>query len=201
VPYTFLNRRSRALAADIAQDANRITIQLSYRNGSDPLDRLSQVVRASVLGLQNQTAYSYPNLTTIITKQDQAAYNDQVIQSTSVTDGLGRAVQTQRVTPQGTIYAQTDLDALARARNVYNPVYGTPNSCTSSSANCTVYTYDAHGRLTNTTYSDGSQETFTWTGDTVVHKDPAGIQTQQQVDALGRTVQVIEVPSNTSDPN
>src|SRR5579863_6432883 len=120
---------------------------------------------------------------------DENVYNDGAIQSTTVTDGLGRTVQTQRVTPQGIIYAQTDLDALGRASKVHNPSYG------GVSGSVTTYTYDAPGRVTNMVYPDGSQEVFAWTGDVVVHTDPAGAKTQQQVDSQGRIVQVIEDPS------
>jgi YD repeat-containing protein len=38
-------------------------------------------------------------------------------------------------------------------------------------------------------------ETFMWNGDQVVHADAAGAKTQQQVDALGRIIQVVEDPS------
>ena len=59
--------------------------------------------------------------------------------------------------------------------------------------------YDAPGRATNVLYNpDGSQELFAWTGDVVVHTDPAGAKTQQQVDSQGRIVQVIEDPSGVN---
>jgi YD repeat-containing protein len=156
------------------------------------LDRLSQVTRASLLGLQNQTGYAYPNLETSTVSADENTYNDGAIQSTTVTDLFGRTVQTQRITPQlphGTIYTQTDLDALGRASIVHSPNYGVVG------ANLATYTYDAAGRATNVLYPDGSQEIFAWTGDVVTHTDPAGAKTQQQVDSQGRIVQVIEDPS------
>ena len=88
------------------------------------------------------------------------------------------------------------MPRLGRPRKVHNPGYGNADS------NVTLYTYDGQGRVTNVQYADASsQETFSWSGDTMIHTDPAGIQTKQRLDALGRIVQVVEVPSNSSDPN
>jgi YD repeat-containing protein len=169
-------------------DPNNTVTQMSF---NDPLDRLSQVVRALGTGLQNQTTYTYPNLLTVSSQKDQYRDNDPSgIQSTTTTDGLGRTTQTQLVTPQGTLTTLTDLDSLGRARKVHNPGYGSadPN-------NFSTYTYDAQNRLTTTQYADGSTESFTWNGDTVTHTDPVGAKTQQQVDALGRILQVVEDPN------
>ena len=120
--------------------------QSLYGGGFDPLDHLfTGHAGVPVPDCRIRQGYAYPNLETSTVSADENTYNDGAIQSTTVTDLFGRTVQTQRITPQlphGTIYTQTDLDALGRASIVHGPNYGVVG------ANLATYTYDAAGRAT-----------------------------------------------------
>ncbi|MBZ5579778.1 MAG: hypothetical protein LAP40_24745 [Acidobacteriia bacterium] len=171
------------------QDPNGTVTAPSF---NDPLNRLTQLVRAQGIGLENQTTYGYPDARTVSVQKDQYRDNDSNgIHSSSVADALGRTVQTQLATAQGTVITLTELDALGRAWKVHNPGYGGADS------NVTTYSYDGQNRKVNIAYADGSAESFVWTGDTVLHTDPAGKKTQQQADALGRIRQVVEDPTGS----
>ncbi|PYS36959.1 MAG: hypothetical protein DMG14_22890 [Acidobacteria bacterium] len=156
-------------------DANGLVTTAQY---NDVLERLTNVVHPN----GQRILYSYSvDLTTVTTKSDQ--YVDQQIISFIVSDGLGRTIETRL----GNVSTKRDLDALGRVKKQYNP---------GSTTDATAYTYDALGRVASITHADGSRETFVWTGDSVIHTDPASKQLKQRVDALGRIVEVTEDPAS-----
>jgi RHS repeat-associated protein len=166
-------------------DPEGFSTTAQYGNsGMDLLDRLSKVIRPN----NQRIRYEYSaDLRTVTTRSDQYGMDDQKLVSAGVTDGLGRTIETRLYTSPGDYIAtKKDLDALGRTRKIYNP--GSMTDGVSS-------TYDALGRVATITHPDGSQESFQWSGDTVLHTDPASKRRRQQVDALGRIVAVTEDPS------
>jgi RHS repeat-associated protein len=109
----------------------------------------------------------------------------------TVSDGLGRPVQTQLTSdPQGTVLTDTAYDALGRVHSVSNP-YRTGSDPTSSPGT-TTYGYDALGRKTSETYPDNSVLTTAYCGSSTLVTDPTGKQRRSRTDALGRLVEVDE---------
>jgi len=145
---------------------------------NDVLDRLTDVLRPN--GQRIRYTYS-SDLSSVTTTKDQ--YENQQIVSSVISDGLGRTIDVRL----GNITNKNDLDALGRIRKKYNP---------GSLIDGITYAYDALGRVSAIMYPDGAAENFDWTGDSVLHTDPASKQIRQQTDALGRLVAVIEDPSS-----
>src|SRR5262249_55925864 len=125
---------------------------------------------------------------------DQFHVGDQLLRSVAISDGLGRTIESRAYTSAATyISTRKDLDALGRTKKAYNPVEVTDGQ-TYANTNGTTFTYDPVGRTVATTYTDGSADTFSWTGDIVFHWDPAGKITKEQRDALDRVASVTEDP-------
>jgi RHS repeat-associated protein len=183
------------------KDANQFETMAFYggiQDGgpADPLDRLSKVIRAN--GQQITYRYS-PDLATVTIRADldvrgpdASTVGDQLLRSETITDGLGRTVET-RVYTASTMYVSTrkDLDGLGRAEKIYNPVEMSEGQ-TSTNSNGTTNIYDAIGRVVTTIYPDGALESFVWSGESVLYTDPAGKQRRQHVDSLNRITAVTE---------
>jgi hypothetical protein len=80
---------------------------------TDPLDRLNGVVQATGTAATSVTWYRYPSPTQRIACHDQNTYADCALQSKTLYDGLGRAIQsiTAESGSQG-ITTATTYDAL-----------------------------------------------------------------------------------------
>jgi RHS repeat-associated protein len=161
----------------------------------------TQFVLANGQGLLN---YSYDAALRLARLQyptgmlDTRSYNDGALSatfaktglgSTTVTyDGWGRTVQT--VDPNN---GQVNIgyDALGRLQSRTNPV-----TAGGQLGAATTFAYDALGRVTVTTFPDGSTRQRAYSGSTVTFTDPVGRQTEEVNDGLGRLVTVFE-PSAT----
>jgi RHS repeat-associated protein len=120
----------------------------------------------------------------------------------TVYDGLGRKSQTQLTSdPSGTVYQLTTYDALGRKSQVFNPTRCNPpaTNCGESTWGYTTFTYDALGRVIQTTSQDNGPVTTKFTGNAELVTDQAGKQRQSVVDGLGRLVEVDE-PGTQSLP-
>jgi RHS repeat-associated protein len=73
------------------------------------------------------------------------------------------------------------------------------NATKQCSGNGTSYTYDALGRVTSSTNTDGTTYTQYW-GRSVLSTDVNGVQTMTKYDLLGRISSVCEISSNSSMP-
>jgi RHS repeat-associated protein len=153
-------------------DANGTTTSIQY---NDPLDRPTHGTLPDGANVDYQYSTDLKTLTVV---KDLDAGRRTTTSNT--TDGFGRTIQTVDAANVTTLRG---LDALGRLHIAYNP---------GSTTNGTTYTYDALNRTATITYADGSPESFQWTGDFMVHTDPSPTSTQQQVDALGRLLQVVE---------
>ncbi len=87
------------------------------------------------------------------------------------------------------IATDTSYDGLGRVSGVTNPYY-----LNGESANWTATAYDGLGRVTSVTTPDGAETRSSYSGNTSTVTDPAEKSRSAAVDALGRTVQVVEDP-------
>jgi RHS repeat-associated protein len=114
--------------------------------------------------------------------------------STSVTDGLGRVVQTQlNSDPDGETHVDTTYDPLGRVQSVSNPY----RPATESTHGITQHQYDPLGRETQIIEPDNSTVTTDYSQfPSVTVTDEAGRQRRNQTDALGRLLTVWEPDDN-----
>ena len=123
--------------------------------------------------------------------------------TSTVTDGLGRVVQTQAFNPEGTVYVDTNYDELGRVYSTSNPHF----SNTSSTDGTTYHSYDLFGRPLTVTHPDSSILTYEYDGTAVMSTDEGnghGSQKVQRVldyDGLGRLKSVCEVSGTTLQGN
>src|SRR6266481_318670 len=147
-----------------------------------------------------QTKFTYPDPLTV---QRQRLIAGSAFNSvTAKFDGLGRPVQSQEVTPSGTVLTDTTYDATGHASTVSNPYYQSSTHSSDPTYGVTTTQYDALGRTIKTIKQDGSVSTAAYNtapgdgaGSSVVCTtaiDEAGKQRQACTDALGRLVKVIE---------
>jgi len=187
-------------------DPNNQTTSFQY----DIMSRPTQVNYAD----GGQTTYCYPDLggstctqssppyTAVTTRKINSSQNET---TTTLTDGLGRTVQTQLTSdPQGTVYADTTYDGLGRVWKRSNPY----RSGSASTDGTTTYIYDALGRtcvlvppdgtaITNNTCpatNPGNDVLTLYSGNTTTVTDEYGIKRQSVTDGLGRLTQVFEDP-------
>lgn len=157
----------------------------------DPLDRLTLGVRAFGTPAQSQTIIAYNDTDrTITTNSDLSRFNDKLLKSEIIYDGLGRTTQARQYeTATQYILTEKKYDALGRAwasSNPYRPASG-------ESPVWTQTTYDALGRVSSLTAPDGSKSYTLYDGARVLATDPAWTQQLSRMDALGRLVEVWEV--------
>jgi RHS repeat-associated protein len=166
-------------------DQNLKTSQYSY-------DSLGRIVSASFPDTGLKTI-SYPTLQSI--QQSEKISNSQSELVETDFDGLGRQVETQLLSdPQGTIFTTTTYDNLGNTYQTSTPF----RSTTESSYGLNTFVYDALGRLTAQTDSDGlGQQSWSYNDNTVTYTNENGNAWQRTSDALGRLTQVIE-PTGSS---
>ncbi len=182
-------------------DQNNVVTNYSY---NDPLGRLTLIDSAMGtldeygLSAESKTTYSYPSATEVDVARDQFSTGDGVLKSSTLYDGLGRAIKTTAA--DGSI-VETMYDGLGRECAVSNPTYSGsgPVSCTASqnpaqtgTDGITYFAYDALGRKKLQTQPDGSTESWTYTGNTVDFYDEDQDHWQRTSDALGRLTKVLE---------
>jgi RHS repeat-associated protein len=123
--------------------------------------------------------------------------------ATSYFDGLGRAYQSDHVTPGGTAEVLTTYDAVGRVATVTNPYYVGSDHATDPTYGVTSNIYDALGRVITTVPQDGTATSNNVTTDysnlpTITVTDQAGKQRRSRSDALGRLVEVDEPGSGAN---
>jgi RHS repeat-associated protein len=127
-----------------------------------------------------------PSVTT-----SQTINSSQTMTTTTVTDGLGHAKQTQLTSdPQGTVFTDTTYDGLGQVWKQSNPYrIGTDVTTTTGT---TIFVYDSLGRKTTATYPDTSVLTTAYCGAETLVTDPANRWRRSRSDALGRLMEVDE---------
>ena len=136
-----------------------------------------------------QTCYTYPSQTEIDTTSLVSSGVSHTIQS--FVDSYGRSIKS--LDSNSGIEIDTSFDEFGRKNSVSNPhIQGA-----SPSDGTTYFAYDALGRQANDLYPDGTRESWIYTGNTVLYKDPHGNQWQRTSDSLGRLTKVLE-PNGTS---
>jgi RHS repeat-associated protein len=161
-------------------------------------------------GQKTTLNYDSMNRLTSSTRPDGAqiaiTYNDAPAEPTSTTtspidanhsivrtgtmNGIGRAIQTQTSSSDGTIgpiTVQVQYDGLGRVLQTSNP-FGPGESEV-----WTATAYDGLGRITNVTPPGNvGNFVYSYTGNKTTVTDPAGLQSGKITDALGRMVQALE---------
>ena len=172
-------------------DANSQRTTFAY---NDPLNRLKQVIRAATDNLvKNQTTYEYDDTArTVTTKSDLHAYNDQVVKSVSLYDGLGRAIEARQYEGgDNFIASQTQYDSMSRPFKTSNPF----RPWQSQTAVWTTQVFDALDRVTSVTTPDNAVVMTSYSGNSVTVTDQAGRARKSVTDAFGRLVEVYEDPN------
>jgi YD repeat-containing protein len=176
-----------------ATDVNNVTTILEY---NDALNRPTRTVRAYGTSVQSQSTIAYDDVNRIITTtSDQNNYNDNLLRSQIVYDGLGRTIESRQY-EGGTNYitAQTKYDALGRAFKTSNPF----RPWNGETAVWTTSAFDALGRVVTITTPDSAIVTTSYSGNTVTVTDQTGKQRKSVSDALGRLIQVYEAPNDSN---
>ncbi|HET9711451.1 MAG TPA: RHS repeat-associated core domain-containing protein, partial [Pyrinomonadaceae bacterium] len=172
-------------------DANGQKTTFSY---NDPLNRLKQVVRAETdAAAKNQSTYSYDDSAlTITATSDLNTYEDNLLKTVMMYDGLGRMTET-RTFEGGTNYiaTQQQYDALGRNFKTSNPF----RPWQSETPAWTTTTYDALGRVLTVTTPDNAVMTTSYSGNTLTVTDQALRKRKSITDALGRLIEVYEDPN------
>ena len=178
-------------------DANNITTTQEY---NDVLNRPTRTVRASGTAQQSQTTVAYDDTNHVITTtSDLNSYNDNVLKSQLVYDGLGRTFETRQY-EGGTNYiaVRRQYDSMGRAYKTSNPY----RPWQSETAVWTTSAFDALGRVISMTTpdsfnntSDPAVVTTSYSGNTVTVTDQAGKQRKSVTDGLGRLKEVYEDPT------
>jgi YD repeat-containing protein len=114
-------------------------------------------------------------------------------QSTTTLDGLGRPVKT--ITPSGA-NVDTTYNSMGYVQSVSNPYFTTSDP----TYGLTSYSYDALGRKVQQTNSDGSTQTWVYSGNQVIFTDELGNQWQKTADGFGRLTKVLEPNTLTQTP-
>ena len=154
---------------------------------ADPLRRLTETDYADT----GKTTESYNDAPPAPTVTSARLMNSpsSFISSMIVKDGIGHVTQSQPI--RGVNYVDTTYDGESNVRTRSNP-HGTSTLPTDGT---TTYSYDALGRLTQTTQPDGSKTTTTYSGPCSTYKDEAGKSGKSCTDGLERLVQVFEDPN------
>ena len=143
-----------------------------------------------------RTSYVYPDPNTRIEYTDLNTVGDQGLRTDTLYDALGR-VRAQRTYENRSTYIETttSYDPLGRVASRTNPSRPGDNLAFS-----TQYTYDALGRLVQTTQTDGSVISNSYLGPSTTVRDEAGATRILTYDALGRLANVREDPNGANLP-
>ena len=176
-------------------DANQVRTDFEY---NDTFKRLTRTVRASgISAVQNQTAVSYDDVNrTVTTTSDLHVFNDNVLVSKVLSDGLGRTIESRNY-EGGNCYiaTQQQYDTSGRAFKKSNPFRSGPSPCQSETAVWTTTGFDALGRVTSVTTPDNAVVSTSYSWNTVTVTDQAGKKRKSVTDGLGRLKEVYEDPN------
>jgi RHS repeat-associated protein len=187
-------------------DPNSVTTNFYYSdpptvNGTpDPFGRLRWIDRAVGTSDRNTEKISYPSLTETDTAQDENTLWDGAVKSRNYYDGFGRVIHQERqidqIHPSGSI-VDTNYTVAGEVQSVSNPYWTTSDP----TYGITSFAYDALGRKTSQTDSDGSSmQTWAYNGNQVTYADESSNHWQRTTDALGRLTQVLEPNGVTQSP-
>jgi RHS repeat-associated protein/uncharacterized repeat protein (TIGR01451 family) len=130
---------------------------------------------------------------------DEAPIPDEYRVSWQISDGLGRTIQTQGPYETTGYLVLTDTSYDSRGRVLYSGLPRTLSGIGGSyyapnwgSVPHTTMQYDPLQRAASVTYTDGSVESFSYSGFRTTSIDRNGHQKVQQVDEFGRLVKVEE---------
>ena len=190
-----------------ATDQNNNTTNYTY---ADPLNRLTQIRFPD--GGSTIIRYNDAGPSPSVTSTTAASPSPDLV-TTSVMDGLGRAVQTQlNSDPYGTVLVDTAYNGMDQVQSVSNP----HRSSGSGTDGTTFFSYDALGRKVMQTQPDGSKLQWCYDGIAtagvancpanassvqgtwVDSYDEVGNHRQHVSDASGRLVAVMEPDANTN---
>ena len=174
------------------EDSNQVVSKALY---NDVLDRGTELVVAIGTPAQRRTTFSYDDAAKVITTQsDLANYNDGLLKSEVVYDGLGRTTDTRQY-EDGPAFLQYILtrqnyDAMGRVYQVSNPYR--PNASPAEPVLWTTTAYDALGRVLTVTAPDSSVTTRTYSGNATTVTDEAGKIRRSITDGIDRMIRVDE---------
>jgi RHS repeat-associated protein len=139
------------------------------------------------------TKFVYPNAITVERQRliSGTTYDDYKV----LFDGLGRPIQTQQLTPAGTVLTDTVYDNVGRVASVSNPYFQGSSHGSDPTYGITSTLYDALSRTTQTAKQDQSLTTVTYADNCTTATDESGKARKSCSDALGRMVTVFEDPS------
>src|ERR1041384_2012181 len=171
------------------EDLNGVVSSTSY---DDSLDRPTQVILANNQGtsVRKQIRFNYDDTARTITKQsDKDDWNDGVLKTQALYDGLGRTIE-QRSYESASNYiaSQTQYDGLGRAYKISNPFRS------GETAVWTIRSFDPLGRMISVTTPDNAVVSTSYSGNSVTVTDQAGKRRKSITDALGRLTDVWEDP-------
>jgi RHS repeat-associated protein len=157
---------------------------------SDALGRLSKVVAAANnIDRKSQTSISYDDTNRmVIVTGDLTSYNDNLLKSETLYDGLGRTIESRVYESTSYIVMKRKYDAMGRVFQVSNPYRPSDGSPV-----WTETAYDALGRVKTITTPDGSQAVSTYEGTTVIVRDQAGKQWRSTINSLGQLKKLEEL--------
>jgi RHS repeat-associated protein len=181
------------------EDPNGVIVKGDFRDDAgvaDLLDRPRQIVRA--VGnptLQNRTLYSYDDTSRIVSTQDDLnSYQDGLLKSETVYDGLGRTTEARHYVYEPSnayIVTRQTYDEMGRVSQTSNPY----RPATESVA-WTTTVYDGMNRLVSVTTPDGAVATTIYSANNTKMTDPALIARRSLTDGAGRLVRVDEPDGN-----
>ena len=199
-----------------AADVNSVNTAYSF---NDPLDRLTQIARASgIAGVETRTNITYtpyipatPSQPTPIPEMvdvtnDQNTTGDGAIHTRTYYDGFGRDYENdQFVSPSQYVSTTKTYDPLGRVSASLTPTFSTNTGTTPVAGTIynppfeTDYVYDGLGRTTKTTtLADNAFTTSSYAGNKTTFTDQNGVARATFTDGLGRLVQVIEDPTGSA---
>ena len=176
--------------ATSSTDANNIVTTLEY---NDVLNRPTRSVRGYGTPVQSQSSMTYDDVSRVITTtSDKSTYNDNILKSQMIYDGLGRTVEARQY-ESGTNYiaVQTRYDEMSRPFKTSNPF----RPWNSETAVWTTSAFDPLGRTTSVTTPDSSVVNTYYNGNQILVRDQAGKERMSQTNALGQLSDVWEITS------
>ena len=178
------------------EDSNQVVSKALY---NDPLERGTELVLAVGTSAQRRTTFSYDDAARLIAnRSDQETYNDGLLKTEVLYDGLGRTTDTRRYEdgPPFSQYILTkqNYDAMGRTHQVSNPYR--PNASPAEALLWTTTNYDGLGRVVNVTTPDTAIATTSYSGSATTTTDQAGKLRRTITDGLGRLIRVDE-PTTT----
>lgn len=177
------------------EDTNGVVMSAYY---NDLLDRPKKMIDNAGGGNKNQTTFNYDDsgrMTTVTA--DQERYEDNLIKTAMVYDGLGRVVETRQYeTGDDYIATRQAYDAMGRVAEESNPL----RPGLQESAVWTKTEFDGLGRTAGTTMPDLAKSINAYKGNVTMVTDPAGRTRRSETDALGRVVEVVEFNRVVPDP-